>query len=284
MSAFADREFASDRYHSARPRYPQCLYNAVFQYQAQSSNTRDIAIDIACGTGEATIPLAEAFGKVIGIDSSAVMIESARKAHPEIRFEVSSAETFRSALSLSDHSLDLITIAEAIHWFDLDLFYKECHRALKPNSTLAFWGYCDAAIEGFPEATDFVLKYCYGDHYLGPYWQQPGRDYLRDRIPNDPPASLFTNIERYENIVCRENKPAVNGNSDKFVLSKETTVGAMAEYVRTWSAYHSWRQANPHSDDIVVECFNKLKNKFDWTDETRINLTWDSFLVLARSK
>lgn len=283
MSAFADASFSSDNYSSARPVYPQKLFDNILEYHGRHSKSRATAIDIACGPGEATALLTSHFDKVIGTDSSVVMIETARKVYPGIDFQTSTAETFVADLGIPDHSVDLITIAEAIHWFDLPAFYKEAHRALKPNATLAFWGYCDAAIEGFPKATELVLEYCYGSEYLGPYWQQPGRRTLRDRVPTPPTAEFFENVERYENVICPENRPAVGGNSDKFLLTKETTVGAMQDYVRSWSAYHTWKKAHLERVDIVVECFEKLKKQYGWTDQTTITLTWDTFLVLAKS-
>lgn len=282
MSAFSDSSFSSDRYSSARPRYPQTLYDCIFEYHALHSSSTMTAIDIACGTGEATFPLSAHFSSVIGVDISSVMVQRARKLYPDLTFHVSPAETFVKNLSIAPHSVDLITVAEGIHWFDFVAFYKEVYLALKPNATLAFWGYCDAAIDNYPEASQLILDYCYDDKYLGSYWQLPGRQLVRDRIPVNPTSSLFTNVCRYENVVCKSNLPPVNGNSQTFVLNKTMTVAQVREYARTFSAYHSWKKANPDAPDIITECFETLKSTYGWSESTTLSLTWDTFLVLAQ--
>lgn len=284
MSAFAAASFSSARYHSARPTYPASLYKTIHEYHKAHSDSNELAVDIACGTGEATFPELQYFDKVIGMDTSAVMVESARKAYPNIDFVVSSAETFVDSAKLSKESVDLVTVAEGIHWFDLPVFMAEAHRALKPNGTLAFWGYCDAVVTGYPNETKAILELCYGKDKLGPYWQQPGRNLLRDRIPYELPADLFKDVERYENVVCTESKPAAKGNSDTFAMTKMTTVKALQEYVKTWSAWHNWEVAHPGAEDIVKQCFDNLKAGNKWKDDTQVELKWDSFLVMATKK
>lgn len=284
MSAFADSSFASDHYHSARPTYPPTLYEVINEYHSAHSDSHALAVDVACGPGEATSPQSKYFDSVIGIDTSSVMINSARKAYPSLQFHVSKAETFVDTVGISPGTVDLVTVAEGIHWFDIPAFFVEVHRALKSGGTFAFWGYCDAAITDYPKASKAVLDLCYGKDALGPYWQQPGRTILRDRVPFEIPSNLFTDVERHENVVCGDNKPAVDGGSTKFVMKKAATVSAIKEYIRTWSAWHNWRVANPEADDILEACFKDLKSEFAWTDETELEFEWDTFLVLATQK
>jgi SAM-dependent methyltransferase len=284
MSAFADKTFSSETYSSARPSYPQKLFDYLFEYHDRHSAFHELAVDIACGTGEATNPLASYFDKVIGTDNSQVMVEKASEKYPALTFEVSKAETFFHELGLDLHSVDLITVAEGIHWFDLPKFFAEAHRALKPNGTLAYWGYCDPIIAGHPDATTTLIELCYGDKYLGPYWQQPGRSILRNRIPTQPPAELFTALERHDRNESGHIPPAGGKNSDQFVLHKEVSVSMLLEYIYSWSSYHSWRKENPDDPDIAQEVFTKLKETNGWTDSTLLTLHWDTFLVLMTAK
>lgn len=285
MSAFSDTTFSSETYSSARPTYPQHLYDYLFEYHDCHSASREVAVDIACGPGEATYPLVNHFNKVIGTDISQVMVEKAREKYPAITFEVSQAETFSQQLNIKAHSADMITVAEGIHWFDLSKFFAEAHNALKPNGTLAYWGYCDVSILGYPEATKTLNDLCYGEKYLGPYWQQPGRNILRNRIPTDPPIDLFTDIERHDRDESGY-KPLAPGtkNSDRLVLHKEMPVSLVFQYVCSWSSYHIWRKENPDASDIVFEVFEMLKRENGWTDSTILKLQWDTFFVLATAK
>ena len=97
----------------------------------------------------------EKYGKVIGFDTSEQQLEAARAtwaSSPESKS--SSAEViFKKGNSerilLEDASVDLITVAQALHWFDLNLFYPEAHRVLNEKGTLAIWGYDKPIIEGF---------------------------------------------------------------------------------------------------------------------------------------
>lgn len=284
MSAFADNTFSSEIYSSARPTYPQELFDYLFEYHNRHSASREIAVDVACGPGEATHPLVGHFDKVIGTDSSQVMVKKASEKYPEITFEVSKAETFSHELGLDLHSVDLIIVAEGIHWFDLSKFFAEAHRALKPNGTLAYWGYCDSSIVGHPDATKTLIEFSYGDKYLGPYWEQPGRTNLRNRIPTEPPTELFTAVERHDRNESGHLPPAGGKNSDRFVLRKEVPLSSLLKYIYSWSSYHNWRKENPDAPDIAQEFITKLKEANGWTDSTLLTLQWDTFLVLMTAK
>lgn len=284
MSAFAASSFSSALYHSARPTYPASLFKIIYDYHKAHSSSNSLAVDIACGTGGATAPLKQYFDKVIGIDNSPGMIQSANKAFPDLDFHVSKGETFMDAAKLAPGSIDLATVAQGIHWFDFPVFMSEAHRSLKQGGTLAFWGYCDPAITNYPRETDELLELSYGKDKLGPYWEQPGRGLLRQRIPFEVPKDLYKDVQRYENVVCSQSKPALDGGSDKFVMVKQTTFGALKDYGKTWSSWHNWKTANPEIRDIMDECFDKMMARNNWKDDTEIELKWDAFIVLATKK
>jgi SAM-dependent methyltransferase len=121
-------------YARFRPSYP----DELFDFLASVAPSRESAWDCGTGNGQAAVALAERFARVVGTDPSAAQIERA-PARPNLRFAVASAE----ASALPPASADLVTVATAIHWFDLDRFYAEARRVLKPRGVLAVWSYGD---------------------------------------------------------------------------------------------------------------------------------------------
>ncbi len=119
-------------YAKFRPGYPPELIAWV----AAQATTHDLAWDCGCGNGQASAALAGHFAHVVGTDLSARQIAEA-VAHPRIEYRVAPAEQS----GLSDHGCDLVAVAQALHWFDVDTFYAEAKRVLKPGGVLAAWTY-----------------------------------------------------------------------------------------------------------------------------------------------
>lgn len=124
---------------------------------------RDCVWDCACGSGQASLDLAVHFRTVIGTDLSAGQLAQAA-AHERIRYRVALAE--QSGLESS--SCDLVTVAQALHWFDLPRFYAEVRRVLRPDGLLAVWCYGVATI---PERYCDALFQDFHNSVVGPYWQ-----------------------------------------------------------------------------------------------------------------
>ncbi len=122
----------ADNYSAARPTYPETLFAAL----AARAPARQLAWDAACGSGQASIGLAAHFDRVIATDASANQIEGAR-AHARIEYSRGAAEESE----LPTASVDLVCIAQALHWLDVQRFYDEALRVLKPGGILTAVSY-----------------------------------------------------------------------------------------------------------------------------------------------
>ena len=158
MSSFKDHfsTRAAD-YAAHRPSYPVELVD----YLAGLAPARDVALDVGCGSGQLSVLLAERFGRVIATDASAQQVESAT-AHPRVEYRVAPAE----ASHLPPASVDLITAAQAAHWFDLPAFYAEARRIARPGAILALVTY---GVLQADHAIDPVIQHFYRD-VVGAYW------------------------------------------------------------------------------------------------------------------
>jgi ubiquinone/menaquinone biosynthesis C-methylase UbiE len=145
-------------YAAFRPHYPDELY----RWLAEACVARERAWDCACGSGQATLALAGHFGSVVASDASAAQIAAAPH-HARVAYRVAPAE----ASGLEPASIDLIVVAQALHWFDLTRFYAEACRVGKAGSVLAAWSYGMLAVDD--PGIDALSQRFYADT-LGPYW------------------------------------------------------------------------------------------------------------------
>jgi SAM-dependent methyltransferase len=159
---------------------------------------------------------------VIATDASEKQIEMAEQ-HPSIEYRVSTA--YESGLS--DSSVDAVTVAQAIHWFDHDLFYAEARRVLRPRGVVVVWGYGDPVIDD-PRLDRIVHDYNRGT--IETYWR-PERNLILD--------GLRTISFPFREIA-----------SPSLTMEREWTLGELAGYMRTWSATAAY--AEKHGGDPVA--------------------------------
>lgn len=148
----------ASRYADFRPHYPAEL----FDYLATLVPRDAVVWDCAAGNGQATRGLAERFARVVATDASAEQIASA-PVLDNAEFRVALAEDS----GLPDGPVGLVTVAQAVHWFDLPRFYAEVNRVLVPGGVLAVWAYGINRVEG--EMVDAIAQEFYGGT-LDAYW------------------------------------------------------------------------------------------------------------------
>jgi ubiquinone/menaquinone biosynthesis C-methylase UbiE len=114
--------------------------------------------------------------------------------YPNIEFREASAEDLSF---IPDGSLDIVVAGQAAHWFDYSKVWPELSRKLRRGGTVAFWGYKDNVFVEHPKATRILDEYCYGPNTMGPFWEQPGRNILRDKYKDIVPLEEdFESVER----------------------------------------------------------------------------------------
>jgi len=206
MSATFKDHFSgfAGRYADFRPQYPAEL----FDYLATLVPARSTVWDCAAGNGQATVGLAKRFSKIIATDASQEQIDSAPKIN-NVDFRVASAEQN----GLSDQSIDLVTVAQAVHWFDLGRFFAEVDRVLKPCGVLAVWAYGINQIEG--DQVNQIVQHFYSE-IVGPYW---------------PPERRLIE-EGYRSIQL----PFAEITSPEFRMETHWTLEQLLGYFGTWSA------------------------------------------------
>lgn len=121
-----------DNYARGRFGYPEALY----QFLVHVTPVHDRVWDCATGSGQAAVDLSRHYREVIATDISAKLLSLA-PACPGVIYREAPAEQS----GLPEASVDLVTVAQALHWFDLPRFWPEASRVLKPAGILAFWGY-----------------------------------------------------------------------------------------------------------------------------------------------
>ena len=204
MSTFKDHfSTSSDRYAAYRPAYPA----ALFEWLASQCGERDTAWDCATGSGQAALGLSPYFRQVVATDASAEQIRHA-EGHANIDYRVAPAE----ASGLADHSIDLVTVAQAAHWFDLTRFYAEVMRVLKPGGIVVLWGYGRMVL---PEKMDAPFQRFYAET-VGPYWP-PERALIDD---------AYRSLEF----------PFAEIQAPAFNIEVEWTLPRLMDYLSTWSA------------------------------------------------
>lgn len=190
-------------YAQARPTYPPEL----FAYLAALAPGSDLAWDCGTGNGQAALRLAEHFDQVIATDPSAAQLAQA-PAHPRIEFRLGLEKESR----LPAGSADLVTAAQAAHWFDLQDFYAEATRVLRASGVLAIWCYALLSIE---PGLDELMNEFY-TVTVGPYWP-PERRHTENAyraLPFPFPELPF---------------PAV-------AMEAQWSLPRLGAYVRTWSS------------------------------------------------
>ncbi|HEY9788845.1 MAG TPA: class I SAM-dependent methyltransferase [Candidatus Obscuribacterales bacterium] len=204
-------------YARYRPSYPRELFEFIAFHAPGTTR----AWDAGCGSGQAAVALAEFFDEVIATDSSAAQIEHAI-ANPKVKYKVVASET----CELPSHSCDVVTAANALHWFDIPKFFAEAKRVLKPGGIIAVWCYTDV------QASDKL---------------KPLIDELKEKIRPYWPAPIKIVADRYRSLEF----PFEEVEMPPIQMQTHWNIDRCLGYVSTWSAVEKYRAAT--GSDPVAE-------------------------------
>ncbi len=225
-------------YASHRPQYPDVL----FRYLAGECRERKLAWDAGTGNGQAARKLALHYDQVYATDASTAQVFNAV---PQSNITYAVANEQAPALKL--RTVNLITVAQALHWFDIDVFYAEVERVLKKYGVLACWSYKLFRINS---EVDREIDWLYTD-ILGSYW--------------DPERRLVDTGYRTLSFPFREFRaPCIEL---KAVWDFENMIG----FISSWSAVANYKKRE--GLDPILENMDRLKAVWGDPDD-RKNVMW----------
>lgn len=248
LSVLASDHFSAHAadYARHRPSYPPEL----FAWLAGEAPARDLAWDCATGNGQAALALTAHFRQVHATDFSAEQLAQA-KLHSRIKFEQSPAE----ASGLADHGCDLITVAQALHWFCNEHYFAEVRRVMKPGGLFAAWTY--TLLHGEPGLSAIVRDYSINT--VGAFW---------------PPERRWVDLG-YRGMPF----PCTDIETPAFEIRRDLTLDEVLAYLRTWSS--TQRCIKETGVDPCVALGDRLKDVWP-TPEDRKTIVWPITLRCGR--
>ena len=254
-SYFCNMKKAMDRfsiqsktYKDFRPSYPEALYKYIYSF----CDAMHSCWDCGTGNGQVAAVLSKSFDQVFATDISQQQIKNAIL-KPNIQYSVQRAEQ----TTFPEQYFDLITVAQAAHWFDLPSFNMEVNRVLRPNGIIAIWGYGLLKIN--PEI-DALVNHFY-QHIIGTYW-----DKERGHIDNNYSTILFN----FNEVDIKEN----------FKIEAKWTIDQLKGYFNSWSSVQNYKDKNK-GDNPVEQLIMDLAPIWN---TTRQQITFPIFIRMGTLK
>lgn len=247
LSGFKDHfSTQAGDYTRYRPGYPPGL----FAWLAEQTARHDSAWDCGCGNGQASIGLTPHYVNVIATDPSQQQIANAHP-HKQVTYRVAAAEES----GLGDDSIDLVLVAQALHWFDFERFYAEVRRVARSGAVLAAVSYGELQVEGAP---DTVVSRFY-HRIVGPYWP-PERKYVDDGYAGIP--FPFSRIA-----------------APPFAMQADWNPEQLLGYLGTWSAVKEYKQHQGRDPRELID--GELREAWGDGKQTR-RISWPLTLLVGR--
>lgn len=233
-------------YARYRPSYPPALIEYVLEFVENKS----LAWDCATGNGQAARALATSFKKVVATDVSEKQLALAKQTENIEYLRCPAEQT-----PFTDNIFDLVTIAQAYHWFNFTAFEKEVRRVSKPGAVIAAWGY--NLITTYDAAIDSMIKKFYTD-IIGPYWDEE-RKFVEDNYKTVP--FNFSALPEKD-----------------FSINAEWTRDNLVGYFNSWSAVRNFIDDKNHNPvDLIVDELSAI-----WGKEEVKPVAFPLFLRIGR--
>ncbi|ESO13215.1 hypothetical protein HELRODRAFT_159849 [Helobdella robusta] len=274
---FLDSEHA-ELYRKYRPGYPKEVFEIIDRkltditaklpddlrekYKRNERGRWNKALDVGCGTGQATLMLVDFVQETVGIDTSQSQIQQATIEYGRndpSRVTFLCIDALKISESFKEDSVDLILVCQAIHWFDRPKFFEECLKVLRPGGVLALVGY------GVPVFDDGLIE-------------NINMEYVDISLKGSPIRSTID--DKYAIVIgeLRSVFPTVERN-DTVVQKLETTVDDYVGFLSTWSNYRSYKRTNPPYPDVLEAFSEKIKQLAP--GDTLLKRKIDYFIVIG---
>jgi ubiquinone/menaquinone biosynthesis C-methylase UbiE len=237
----------SSHYAAHRPGYPAELY----EWLARQAHAHDRVWDCATGSGQAAIDLVAHFAHVVASDASAAQVTN-HLGHERIDYLVALAE----AAPLASRSCDLVTVAQAVHWFDFERFFDEVRRVLKPGGVIAVWTYATFSLT---PAVDAVVADFY-ENVVGAYWP-PERRLVEDAYRTLP-------------------FPFAEISAPEFRYATAWSLERVMGYLASWSAVQRYKQAEGR--DPLVTLRPALEQAWQGSPDEAREVVWPIYARAGR--
>ena len=240
----------SESYKLYRPEYPDKLFTFLTEHLPSDA----VIWDCATGSGQAAVALRRYAGTIVASDQSRAQLANAPREN-----SVHYVQALAEAMLLASHTIDLVTIAQALHWFDFERFYAEVRRVLKPTGRIAAWTYSFLSVPPQLGADiDAAVRWFYND-MIGPYWPIERR-WVDDHYRSIP--FPFSDLD-----------------TPSFVIEVDWDLRATLGYIGSWSAVQRYKDAE--SIDPVELLAARILPL--WGEETSVRrLRWNLALRLGR--
>ena len=236
----------ADSYQAFRPGYPITL----FEYFASITASHHLAWDCATGSGQAALALTYFYDHIVATDASEAQMRNTTQ-HEKIDYIIATAENS----NIKSNSVDLITIAQALHWFDTDAFFTEAKRVLKNNGIIAAWTYNLLRLD--PEIDDII------DHFdknvIDQYWPE------ERKLVDEGYASIKFPFEKIE--------------TPEFKMTTHWSLAHMLGYLGTWSAVQRYKQENNQDPLNIIS--GELSSAWG-NSEIKKEIIWPLTLIAGR--
>ena len=249
------------RYHAARPGYPGALYDTLISL-ARLAPDQDEILEIGCGTGKATIPLARRGFRITAVELGAALAAEARRnlaAFPRVTVVNADAERWQPP---APAMFGLVFAATAWHWIDPAVRYRRAWELLRPGGHLAFW----EAVHVIPDHGDPFFReiqdvYDEIGEALPPGSGFAKPDTLADRAAEITATGLFTDV------TIRRFDWEITYTADSYLLLLDTFSGhiAMAPWQRE-------------------RLYGEIRRRLGQRPDGRVRRHWGAVLHVARAK
>lgn len=268
---FEDKSLVST-YAQHRPTWPPEVAQRVVEYSmslrggcATKFESRPCAmvVDVGCGSGQSTPMYASFSDKILGLDPSEEQIKKARQQNgmENIEYKVAIGES----VPLQDESADIICCAQSVHWLDYNKFLKECSRVLKPQGSLAVYGYTMAEITVPEERSPGQCNELFQNFFKQCEFH-PRRKHVDNRL-----------ADFYETI-----SSATKTREDTMQIMRDWSLTDLTGYIKSWSGYQKLAEKQQRPDllgNLVTEILKAVGKENP--DEISVKAVWSIFLILS---